>query len=79
MVLLVPVLLALLPSDAQKHSSGDFALGVKTCRFYHDTRLRALMAAWGHRVPEDRIVFGTDGALADYPGNAIVVKDLPRD
>ena len=26
-----------------------------------------------------RIVFGTDSALADYPRNAIVAKDLPPD
>ena len=43
-MLLVPVLLSLLPSYAQKHSCSDFALGVKTSRFYHDTRLRALMS-----------------------------------
>ena len=67
-----------LSSDVQKYSTGDFALGIKTCRFYHDTRLKALMTSWGRRVPLNRTVFGTDGALAEYSKNAIVVKDLPR-
>ena len=75
----IVVLVLLSASSGKQYSAGDFALGIKTCRFYHSTRLRALRAAWGHRVPLNRTVFGTDGALPEYAEQALVVEDVPRD
>lgn len=72
---LLPSLKCHLP-DAPTHPR--LVVGVKTTRFYHSTRAKALWEAWGQQLGH-ALIFVTDGPMqeaADWPASVIVVEDI---
>ena len=66
---------ALPAASVRSNIPGDFAIGVKTCQFYHDTRLRAVFDNYAHKV--SRRVFGSDAPNPepDFAAQTIVEED----
>ena len=61
------------------YGTGEFALGLKTCKFFHDNRLKAVYQGWASRVQHR--VFGTDAMVQDpeIPSGEVVVVPDNRD
>jgi hypothetical protein len=59
------------------YGSGEFAVGIKTCKHYHETRLTAVNKHWAHKVKHR--VFGTDAENPPLVNETVVSKDERAD
>ena len=48
-------------SMGSKLSNNEIAWGIKTCHYYHDTRVRGVESTWGKRAPFR--VYGSDEVI----------------
>jgi len=62
--------------DKRKYGEGSFALGIKTCQFYHKTRLKAVLDNWAYQVPHK--VIGTDVPIENksISSDVVVSRDI---
>jgi hypothetical protein len=59
------------------YGTGEFAVGIKTCKHYHATRLAAVTKHWADKITHR--VIGTDAANPSLENETVVSQDERAD